>query len=272
MTAVATTGPATAAGLAQECIAKHADLIIAAGGDGTINEVANGVVGTDVPFALLPGGTANVLAVETGIGTRMVAAAERLSELVAERVSVGVLENARERRHFLMMAGAGLDAQIVYNIDAALKARLGKVAYWVGGFSQLGRALPEFDVRVDGHLRRCSFALASRVRNYGGDLWIARGASIFSDHFELVLFQGAHSLPYMKYLLGVMTGRLAQMRGVTVLRTDQIQLECPQDRGIYVQVDGEYAGRLPATLTIAPRALHLLIPASFRDKSLLAHG
>jgi diacylglycerol kinase family enzyme len=267
---VPTTGPATGPAIARDCIAKNADVIIAAGGDGTINEVANGVVGTEVPLAILPAGTANVLAVEMEVGTKMVAAAERLSQWIPERISVGQISNQAEERYFLLMAGAGLDAMIVYNIDAQLKARIGKAAYWVGGFSQLGRALPEFDVRVQGHPSRCSFALASRVRNYGGDLYIARGASLFSDQFELVLFEGAHSLPYMKYLFGVLTGRLANMKGVTVVRTDAVHLEAPSDRGIYVQIDGEYAGRLPAALRIVPRSLTLLVPPSFRNHHLHA--
>ena len=243
-------------------------MIIAAGGDGTINEVANGVIGTEVPMAVIPAGTANVLAVETGIGTQVLRAAHKLETCVPERVSVGLLRNEAEERHFLMMAGAGLDAMIVYNIDAALKARIGKAAYWVGGFSQLGRPLPEFSVHVNGHPQRCSFALASRVKNYGGDLWIARGASLFSDHFELVLFEGAHSLPYLKYMFGVVTGRLSGMSGVSIVKTNSIYLDCPEDQGIYVQVDGEFAGRLPCHLTILPRALTLLVPRSFRDKHL----
>lgn len=264
VTAVPTTGPGDATAIARDCVAKGAQLVIAAGGDGTINEVANGLVGTDAPLAILPGGTANVLAVEMEIGTQIVRAADRLHEWMPERVAVGQLTNAVEQRYFLMMAGAGLDAMIVYNIDAALKARIGKAAYWLAGFSQLGRMFPEFQVTTNGQQSNCSFALASRVKNYGGDLWIARGASLFSDSFELVLFEGPHSLPYMKYLFGVLTGRLSRMQGVSVLRTDSIQLECPTDGGIYVQVDGEFAGRLPATLRIIPRALTLLVPPSFR--------
>lgn len=254
-------------------MAKGADLIIAAGGDGTINEVVNGLVGTHVPLAILPGGTANVLAVEIEIGTGITRAAERLETCIPERIALGRLQNKVEQRHFILMAGAGLDALIVYNIDASLKARIGKAAYWLGGFTQLGRPLPEFDVRVNGHESRCSFALASRVRNYGGDLSIARGASLFSDKFELVLFEGAHSLPYMKYFFGVLTGRLASMSGVSILRADTIHFDAPQDTGIYVQVDGEFAGRLPATLRIVPDAVTLLVPRSFREKHLPArHG
>ena len=166
-----------------------------------------------------------------------------------------------------MMAGAGLDAMIVYNIDAKIKASLGKVAYWVGGFSQFGRALPEFQVRSNGHNVRCSFALASRVKNYGGDLSIARNASLFSDQFEVVLFQGGHSWPYMKYLLGVVTNRLTNMRGVEILQTQSLEMECASDPGIYVQVDGEFAGRLPVRLSIVPNALTLLIPDEFDEIS-----
>lgn len=267
---IATTGPATASRIAHDCLTRGADLIIAAGGDGTINEVANGMVGSQVPLAILPGGTANVLAVEIEVGTRIVRAAEQLETCVPERIAVGRLQNNVEQRHFLLMAGAGLDALIVYNIDAALKARIGKAAYWLGGFSQFGRPLPEFEVRVNGHQSRCSFALASRVRNYGGDLRIARGASLFSDQFELVLFKGAHSLPYMKYFFGVLTGRLASMSGVSILSSDIIHLEAPEDSGIYVQIDGEFAGRLPARLEIVPDAVTLLVPPSFRDKHLPA--
>jgi diacylglycerol kinase (ATP) len=154
----------------------------------------------------------------------------------------------------------------VYNIDAKLKASLGKVAYWVGGFSQLGQSLPEFQVRIDGHPITCSFALASRVRNYGGDLLIARNASLFSDQFEVVLFQGAHTFPYMKYLLGVITGRLSGMQGVKIIQASSLEIDCATNPGIYVQIDGEHAGRLPARLKMVPDSLTLLVPEKFRRK------
>ena len=250
---------------------KGADLILAGGGDGTINEVVNGMVNTDVPLGVMPAGTANVLAVELEIGTHMVRAAADLHSCVPERIALGLLENEHEARHFILMAGAGLDAMIVYHIDAKLKAALGKVAYWLSGFSALGRTLPEFDVRIEGHLSRCSFALASRVKNYGGDLWIARNASLFSEHFELVLFEGANSAPYVKYLVGVVTNRLPKMKGVSVIRTQSLHLESASSPGIYIQIDGEYAGRLPARLSIVPKSLTLLVPPAFVEKHSNSH-
>jgi diacylglycerol kinase family enzyme len=221
------------------------------------------MVHTEVPLGILPAGTANVLAVETGIGTRMLRAAGELERWIPRSVAAGLLENAHTQRHFLLMAGAGLDALIVYNIDAQMKRALGKVAYWIAGFGQVGRKLPEFDVVADGQQVRCSFALASRVRNYGGDLTIARNASLFNDEFELVLFKGAHSLPYLKYFVGALTGRLAHMRGVSILRPTTIELESASGPGIYIQIDGEYAGRLPARLSIVRSAVNLLLPEAF---------
>src|SRR5437588_109291 len=76
--------------------------------------------------------------------------------------------------HFLLMAGIGLDAHIVHNLNLKLKARTGKFAYWVAGWNLFGRSLPEFYVRAAGQERKCSFALLSKVRNYGGDFEIAR--------------------------------------------------------------------------------------------------
>jgi YegS/Rv2252/BmrU family lipid kinase len=262
---VPTTGPETAASIARECIKNGADLILAGGGDGTINEVLNGMVHSTVPLAILPAGTANVLACEMGMRTRMTTAAEVLAEAVPTQISLGLLQPASgPERYFTLMAGVGLDALIVYRINAALKARIGKAAYWIAGFGHVGRPLPEFDVIASGRQIRCSFALASRVRNYGGDLWIARNASLFDDTFELVLFEGSNSLPYLKYLGGVFTNRLGNMKGVTVLKTREVEFRAAEDPQVYMQIDGEYVGRPPARISIVPRSLTLLVPPKFR--------
>jgi YegS/Rv2252/BmrU family lipid kinase len=250
--------------MARRCIDHGADLILVAGGDGTINEVVNGMVHSEVPLGLLPGGTANVLSMELGIGKKILAAARDLGNWMPERVALGLRRSpGMEPRYFLLMCGAGLDAHIVYRISVSLKNALGKVSYWVGGFSQLGRRFPEFQVEADGRLYKGSFALVSRVRNYGGDLEIARTVSLLDDRFELVLFSGNNSFRYLRYLLGVFRGSLASTRGVTVLQTTGVQLTCPEDDRIYTQLDGESAGRLPASLNIVPDSLTLLMPPKF---------
>jgi len=272
-----TAGPGDATALAHRCIEEGAGLIIAAGGDGTINEVLNGMVGSSVPLAILPGGTANVLAMELGIGGRMHYAAKLLPTVdalhasgcacVAERISLGRLSPAEgPRRYFLLMAGVGLDAHLVYNLDPAMKARFGKLSYWIGGFGYVNRRLEEFDVEVNGQRLRSSFALASRVRNYGGDLEIACNACLLDDSFELVLFEGENASTYLKYFAGVLTRQLGRMKGVTLVRTQQVRFSVTANSSVYVQVDGEYAGRLPATVEIVPDALTLLVPSVFSTR------
>jgi len=267
--AAPTKGRGTATEIARRAVESGADLILVAGGDGTINEVVNGMAHSDVPLGILPAGTANVLANELGIAKTMEGAAESLAECSAERVALGLLSAdwLDSPRYFLMMAGVGLDAEIVYDLNLGLKEKLGKAAYWIGGFARVGRRLPEFTVDVDGNALRASFALLSRVRNYGGDLEIAPSITLFEDEFEVVVFEGQSSFRYLKYMLGVVTGRLKGMRGVTILRARNVGFLASADPRIHVQVDGEYVGKLPAKVEIVPGAVTLLVPSSFRAKA-----
>ncbi|HZT37455.1 MAG TPA: diacylglycerol kinase family protein [Bryobacteraceae bacterium] len=261
-----TTGPGAATAMAREAVQKDIDLVLAVGGDGTVNEVANGMIGSHVPMAALPGGTANVLAVELGLGTHLESAVVKLEGCAPERVAVGRLSNDLGSRYFLLMAGAGLDAEIVYQISARLKESWGKLAYWLSAGVRLTRPVPEFDAVVNGRRSRCGFVLASRVKNYGGDLEIATGASLADDAFEVVLFRGQNPLRYVAYFLGVATGTLSRFEGVTIERARRVELMAADDRRLYIQVDGEFAGRLPATIEIVPDALTLLAPADLRER------
>ena len=225
------------------------------------------MVHSDVPLGILPAGTANVLATELSVGKTLESAAESIGQCVKERIAVGRLsKDSGYARHFLLMAGVGLDADIVYHLNLRLKNALGKLAYWVAGFSKIGRSLPEFTVEADGREFRATFALATRVRNYGGDLEIAPSVSLLEDQFELVLFEGASSFGYLKYLAGIVAHRHHAMRGVTILRTQQAVFSAPADPRIHLEVDGEYAGLLPARVEIVPNALTLLAPCEFRTR------
>jgi YegS/Rv2252/BmrU family lipid kinase len=272
-TLVPTTGPGSATAQTRRQIEAGCDLVIAAGGDGTINEVANGMLHTSVPLAILPGGTANVLAREMQIPTPLDRAAARLSQWKPWRIAIGRLQVPGEApRSFLCMAGAGLDADIVARLNLDLKAATGKLAYYIAGFGHVLSPLKEFEVVVDGRHFEASFALISRVRNYGGDLEIARGASLLSDEFEVVLFRGTKSVQYLPYLLGVALGRAHQMKGCTIVRGRSIVCRPPDSSGVYVQIDGELTGTLPITADIIPNALTLLMPPEYlaREQSFAA--
>ncbi len=270
---IATKGPGTAGGQARDLIESGRDLIIAAGGDGTINEVANGMLHSGVPLAILPGGTANVLARELRLPIHFERAATQVANWRPYRIAVGSMQmEGSERRLFLCMAGAGLDAEIVARLNLDLKAAAGKFAYYVAGFSHVFRPLSEFEVSVDGKHYEASFALISRVRNYGGDLEIARGASLLRNEFEVVLFRGTASVRYLSYLLGVALGRVHRVKGCTVLRGQSVICRKPPHEQVYVQVDGELAGRLPMTAEILRDALTLLAPPEYlaREQSYVA--
>jgi diacylglycerol kinase family enzyme len=259
-----TTGPETAGQIARGAIAEGARIICVAGGDGTINEVAAGMAGTGVPLAVLPAGTANVLAMETGIGGNTLRAAERFAELEPHDVNLGIITaQGRAPRLFATMAGAGLDARIVRLVSPETKRRWGKLSYWEGGFAQLGKRLPEFDISVDGRTSRASFALISRVRNYGGDLEIARHANLLADDFAVVLFEGPSTIPYLKYFSGVLLNVLERMKGVTVARARSLEIAPCRGAEIDIQVDGEHTGYAPARIEIAPQTLRLMLPRKF---------
>jgi diacylglycerol kinase (ATP) len=274
VTLVGTTAPGTAGVQARRQIEAGCDFVVAAGGDGTVNEIASGMLHTKVPLAVLPFGTANVLAKEMRMPMQMDSAAAELSKMKPLRVAAGRLRlQDSTPRTFICMAGAGLDASIICHLNLDLKALAGKVAYYAAGFAHIFRPLTEFEVVVDEQHYEASFALISRVRNYGGDLEIARGASLLRDDFEVVLFRGKQSYQYLPYFVGVVLGQTQRLSGVTVLHGRSVTCrQPPQGRDIYVQVDGELAGKLSITADIVPDALTLLVPPQFiaREQSLVA--
>jgi YegS/Rv2252/BmrU family lipid kinase len=251
-----TSAPGQAGSLVREAIRQGADLVLVLGGDGTVNEVVQGLAHSNVPLGVLPGGTANVLAMELGLGSRTKAAAHRLAAFEPRPVALGRITGSFGSRYFLLMAGAGLDANVVYEVSAGLKNAAGKLAYWAAGFSRFFKHVEQLDVRFDSEIHQCGFALVSRVRNYGGDLEIATGASLHDDDFEVVLFEGSNPLRYAWYMLNVAAKRVQRVRGVRVLRAHHVEILTETA----VQIDGEYLGRQAVSIEIVPGALKLLLP------------
>ncbi len=263
----ATAGPQQAGALARKAIAGGCDLILAAGGDGTINETIDGIAGSPVLFGILPAGTANVLANEIGFSNRPDHAARQLLHAVPVRIALGALDRpGQPRRHFVLMAGVGLDARIVYELDLDLKAKLGKLAYWHGGWRQFGRPVPRFHLAVNGLEYCASFALIARVRNYGGDFEIARNILLTDDDFEVVVFQNRQWQDYLRFFGAIVTNRLYDTEGVAIVRATKVEVNTPEDERIYVQIDGEAVGVLPATISVVPDALTLLMPKRYADR------
>jgi len=227
----------------------RADLVLACGGDGTVNEVINGVAGSEKVVGVLPAGTANVLAAELGIPLDPVRAAEKLPEMTARRVGLGRVRcqglEGIEERYFAVVCGAGLDAELMAGAEEVGKKRWGMLAYWLAGLRLLGRRWEL--VRVDG--RECTVALACRVPRIGGGLRVARESHLRDEDMEVVLYPSRSAWRYVGYVLESVVGRTQP-----VLVTRRVEMT-GEGR---VQADGEVVGRLPAVVEVAPEAVTLL--------------
>lgn len=251
--------------LAAEAAAGGYDLIAPCGGDGTINEAVNGIAGSSANLLPLPAGTANVLAWETGLPVDPVKAAEALPSLVACDVELGVVEFPKEarERYFILMAGAGVDAEVVYRLNSDLKKRVGIVAYFASGFAQLFRRFNRLHLRVGDEALTGTLVVASKSRLYGGRLVLTRNSHLLADELDVACFPSSSPVVYVGYMAAVLTRTIQWFRGVTWRRSRQVELHASEDREIYVQVDGELAGRLPATLRMSGMRVNVMLPQAY---------
>lgn len=258
---VTTMAPGDAARIAAEAARAGVHQVIAAGGDGTINETLQGLVGSNTRLAILPRGTANVLARELGLPFEARGAIEVIAKEKTRRVHLGVAtsETDHTQRYFLLMAGIGLDANVVRKVRPALKRRLGKGAFWVIGLSQLANWHPEtFKMEVDGQTYEATFVNVGNAPSYGGDLAITPGASLDQAEFEICIIQTSNRFRYLGLLSAAMrtSGLQPDRKGVCFVRTTRARAT----GNVPVQVDGEVIGLLPMTFEIAPHSIEIVVP------------
>jgi diacylglycerol kinase (ATP) len=263
-----TTGPGHATEIAQRAASEGRQLVIACGGDGTLNEIVNGLAaqrnGHRVPLALLPGGTANILAKELGIPWNIPQAAERLVGGEVKEIALGLatpLEQPERKRYFLSVAGAGPDGMIVYSIDLDLKAKVGILAYWLQGAREVFRyTFPHFRIVTGAQTIDASLIIVGRTQNYGGPFKITTGADLFEDQFEVMALTTQSGFKYLSYLPTLWFGSLRETEGVHFWKADTLVIEPLGENPVYAQIDGEPLARLPVEFKIVPRALKLLVP------------
>ena len=263
-----TRGPGDATVMAERATREGRQLVIACGGDGTLNEVVNGLAGEQnghrVPMALLPGGTANILAKELNLPWDIPTAAEKLVHGEIRDVALGLatpLKEPDKKRYFLSVAGAGPDGMIVYAIDLDLKARVGILAYWWQGAREVFRyKYPHFRVVTGGQKLDVSLVVVGRTKHYGGPFRITTEADLYSDQFELMGVETKSGLKYLSYLPPLWLGKLRGTDGVHFWKAHSIVCEPLDASPVYAQVDGEPLARLPVEFKIVPRALKLVVP------------
>jgi diacylglycerol kinase (ATP) len=263
-----TTAPGHAIEIAQRAGAEGRHLVIACGGDGTLNEVVNGLAaqqnGHRVPLALLPGGTANVLAKELGLPWDIPRAAKKLVHGEVKDIALGLatpLARPEKKRYFLSVAGAGPDGMIVYSIDLSLKSRVGILAYWWQGAREVFRyKYPHFRVVTGEEKLDASLVVVGRTKHYGGPFRITTEADLYANEFEMMALTTRSGLRYLSYLPPLWLGKLRGSTGVHYWKASSLVCEPLDENPIYAQVDGEPLARLPIEFRIAPRALKLLVP------------
>ena len=268
-----TRGPGDATEIASRATQEGRQLVIACGGDGTLNEIVNGLAGQSnghrVPLALLPGGTANIMAKELGIPWDIPGATRKLLQSQAKEVALGLatpLENPDRKRYFLSVAGAGPDGMIVYAVDLELKAKVGILAYWYQGAREVLRyKFPHFRVVAQGKPIDASLVIVGRTKHYGGPFRITTEADLYEDQFEVLALTTQSGLKYLSYLPTLWLNKLRGTDGVHFYKSDSIVCEPLDNTPVYAQVDGEPMARLPIEFKIVPRALKLLVPQTTTD-------
>lgn len=231
------------------------DRVMAAGGDGTLGEVLDGLAPSTLPVAFLPLGTTNVFALETGI-PRDVAGACRLALEGAPRaVCLGVADG----RRFLLMASAGFDAAAVHRVDLRLKRRIGKLAYLASALTSFAAGpLPAFEaIGDDGQVRRGCQLVAGNGRLYGGRFALTPAGSIFAERLDVCLVAPMSRPRFLITALALLAG--ATPPGVTRFATRSLELR----GGAPLQLDGDPAGTLPRRLTVTPGEIRLVLPGRF---------
>lgn len=258
--ALATSGPNDASRLAREAArARGVQDVIVNGGDGTINEALQGIVGTNARLGIWPRGTANVLARELGLPFKPERIAEMIVNGLTRRIYVGnaTAEASGESRYFFLMAGIGLDASVVRGVRPDLKRRVGKAAYWYSGLHHLLGWQPiSFNVEVDGHTYPATFAAIGKAAHYGGNLSVTPRARMDEPLFEICLIDSHSRLRFLRLLSHTMrAGGVADgTRHVRFLRTAHARAT----GNVGVQVDGELISQLPMTFEVMPTPIEVI--------------
>lgn len=259
--------------LARDAAAKKPRLIIAAGGDGTINEVLNGLVMSETPLAILPLGTTNVLARELLIPDSVEGAMDRALAGQIRTASLGRIEIFSEHvplvRHFCLMAGVGFDAKSVYHVNSALKKISGEGAYIVSGINNLIHYHPsELTFSVDGKQHTGYAAIIGNASRYGGNFRITPDADIFDPYLYVCIFKGSRRTDLLRYAAGVLRGTHLKQKDVTYLKASEISIS----GSAHIQIDGDYLGTTPAKITIVQDALRIACCSTFAVRPLLLYS
>ncbi len=233
------------------------DRVVVVGGDGTFNEVINGVAELDdaPPLAIIPEGTSNVLAAEIGLPRR----ADVLADVILNGQQVPISLGRVNGRYFAVMMGAGLDAYLVARVDLALKRRLGSNAYVASLISQLREfGFPEYSVTVDGYSHVAGSVIVANASRYSRSWKVAPTADIRVNELQVCHVHPSGRWGRIGSALALFGGRLSHGRGLEISAGAHVVIDGPP--GDPVQADGDIVTTLPAEVDVRPAAVNVLYP------------
>jgi diacylglycerol kinase (ATP) len=251
-----TEGPDHATELASST---EAPLVIAAGGDGTINEVINGL-DKEATLGILPLGTANVLARELGLPLNVERACERILRGESTRIDLGVATNREGvERRFACMAGIGFDAHVVRAVTPRMKRYLRGLAFALTAFKVLAKEdFPSVHVIHGDTTYVTRFAIVANAHHYGGDLRAASDPDLLaSGELEAVMI-GRVSVLLRPDIFASVLARRPLDRSMRFFRAKELRAYATEDAEVPVQLDGEVWGSLPMSFRIEPQALQVI--------------
>jgi len=263
----ATTAPGDARRLAAEAVGEGFDLIIAAGGDGTVNEALNGIGDAPDGFArsrlgVLPLGTVNVFARELKIPLRIERAWDVLQRGLEMRIDLPRVEfsanGTRQQRFFAQLAGAGFDARAIELVDLGHKKKIGPLAYLIAGLKALREQKPKIIVRAEGREVRGELVLIGNGHLYGGPLGIFPPADLCDGLLEICVFPRVNWLIFLRCLPDfVARQRLPES---VVRRVRAAAFELDGEPASAFELDGEWVGHLPTTFSVEREKLRVIVP------------
>lgn len=245
---------------AERTVAEGYEMVVAAGGDGTINEVANGIAGSDVALGLLPLGTMNVYASELGLPAKSL---RRCWEIIEAGRTREVDLACANGRYFVQLAGIGFDAQAVEGVKRDDKRAYGPLSYLMAASQILTSGTPPTGVTIESACGRTAhgrFALVGNGRYYGGKLALFKDARLDDGLLDVVVFKRLSHFDLLRYFRGVLFSEHETFTDVEYFQTSRMTVRADDANGrVPFEADGEFAGEAPVEFSIAEQKLRVIV-------------
>lgn len=257
-----TQSPGDATRLAREAAANGYNIVVAAGGDGTVNEVANGIGLSGATLGVLPLGTVNVFARELRIPLRLDAAWAAIEAGRSRQIDLGCATAGNRQRYFVQLGGVGFDAWAVQQASWELKKKIGPLSYVWAGLKALNNPCGHVVVSANSRHEATDgvVVLVGNGRFYGGPFPVFPSARIDDGKLDVCVFDRVGYWDAMRYTQGVIRGAHVRLKGVMYFQADHVECR-PQTSAVPFELDGELAGQAPVIFGVLPRALRAIVPA-----------